>query len=232
MGPRGIIRVQGRIVARAMSPQPSPPSSSSGNPDPAAPPTLAVLDAWRAGDERAFAALHTRFGPLLRRRIARHPSWASLKNHWQIDDAVQQFWKNALPALRTKFQHNGPGSLEAYLGRISDDTVTSLLREHLAQKRGRGGAKPLPTDFETATPKPGATAPESPTGHARASELRRIAREVCSEREMEIWELTELQGYTSEEVALATGGTAEAVRGVKHRAKAKIIARLRPAPDE
>jgi DNA-directed RNA polymerase specialized sigma24 family protein len=203
---------------------PSPPSP--GNHDPTPPPTLAFLDAWKAGDEQAFVALHTRFSPLLRRRIARHQSWTSLKNHWQLEDALQQLWRNALPALRTKFQHNGPGSLEAYLGRISDDTVTSLLREHLAQKRGRGGAKPLPTDFETATPKPGATAPESPTGHARASELRRIAGEVCSERELEIWELLELQGYTSEEVALATGDTAEAVRGVKHRAKAKISARL------
>lgn len=200
------------------------PSSPAGDPTP--PPTFAYLDAWRAGDEQAFANLHSRFSPLLRRRVARHPSWPSLKGHWQVDDAVQQIWKNALPALRSKFQHNGPGSLEAYLGRIGDDTVTSMLREHLAQKRGRGGAKPLPTDFDSATPKPGAAAPESPTGHARASELRTIAREVCNERELEIWELTELQGYTSEEVGLATGDTPEAVRGVKHRAKAKIISRL------
>lgn len=203
-----------------------PPTDHRTSGCPTPPPTLAFLDAWKAGDERAFATLHSRFTPLVRRRILRHESWAALKGHWQIEDALQQFWSNALPALRTKFQHNGPGSLEAYLGRISDDTVTSLLRAHLAQKRGKGGAKPLPTDFDSASPKPGATSPESPTGHARASELRTIAREVCNDRELEIWELIELEGYTSEEVALATHETAEAIRGVKHRAKAKIIARL------
>lgn len=204
-------------------PHRSRPDEPQGSP---APPTLAYLDAWKNGDERAFAALHERFTPLLRRRVQRHDAWATLKGHCQIEDALQQLWNNALPALRTKFQHNGPGSLEAYLGRITDDTLTSLLRAHLAQKRGRGGAKPLPTDFDSASPKPGAAAPESPTGHARASEFARLAHEVLSEREHEAWELVELMSFTSDEAALALGTTASAVRGLLLRARTKLIARL------
>lgn len=204
------------------SPASPPPAGAPDSP----PPTLTYVEAWRAGDERAFAALHARFTPLLRRRVLRHASWPALKARHQVEDVVQQLWNNALPGLRDRFEDQGRGSLEAYLGRICDDTVVSLLREQLALKRGKGGARRLATEFDTATPKPGATAPESPTGHARASELRNIANEVCNERELEIWELIEVEGYTSEEVALATGDTAEAVRGVKHRAKAKIIARM------
>ncbi|MBX3465195.1 MAG: sigma-70 family RNA polymerase sigma factor [Planctomycetes bacterium] len=205
---------------------PSPTPSPAGQPDPTPPPTRAYLDAWKAGNEQSFAGLQGRFTPLLRRRIRRHPSWPALKDHWQVDDALQQLWTNALPALRTKFQHNGPGSLEAYLGRICDDTVTSLVRSHLAQKRGRGGPRPLPTDFDAAAPKPGAAAPVSPTSEARASEFAQLARAVLTDREHEAWELVELQGFTSEEAAVALDASAAAVRGLLLRARARLIARL------
>ena len=190
-------------------------------------PTRVQFDRWRAGDEAAFAALHSRFTPLLRVRVRRHPAWSVLKHHLQIEDVLQALWARAIPAVRDRFRDAGPGSLLAYLGTIADREMHDLARQGLTKKRGRGAVRSLPTGFERAGGSALPTsAPETPTGHARATELARLARELLTGREHEAWDLVELQGYSSDEAGLAMGSTGAAVRGLVLRSRTKLALRL------
>ncbi|HEX5051941.1 MAG TPA: sigma-70 family RNA polymerase sigma factor [Planctomycetota bacterium] len=194
-------------------------------------PTRIPFERWRNGDDEAFAALHTRFTPLLRARIRRHRAWPLLANHFEADDVLQEIWARAVPAAKSSFCHNGEGSLLAFLSRVADREVIDLARRHRAQKRGRGGPASLATGFDAPdATRPGRPAPTTPTGHARLSELRAMARTLLSDREHEAWDLVEIQQYSAEEAAIALQCSASAVRGLLLRARAKLVACLSDVP--
>lgn len=205
-----------------------PPSEPKPHPepDPAAPTTHTWLARWREGDAHAFEVLEARYRRLLEARIRRAPSWESLSRHCTIDDVLQEFWAEAIDAMRNRFIDAGTGSLLGYLLTIADRTVVDLARSRSAKKRGSDRERSLPAGFDTATPKVGCAPQESPTGRARTNELRQLARRVLNARELEVWELVEWEGFSAEEVALALHESSEAIRSVKHRAKAKLITSL------
>jgi RNA polymerase sigma factor (sigma-70 family) len=194
-------------------------------------PTAAQLQRWRAGDDSAFAALHDRFAPLLRARVRRNPAWSIVQARLQLDDVLQEIWMRATPAVRRRFADFGSGSLLAFLGTIADRAVVSLARTFHARKRGQRVERVRVTDFEVdAGVQPGHSPPESPTSRARLREIVRIAREELGEREFEAWDLVELQHYSPEEVGLAMGCTASAVRGLLLRSRSKLVSRLGRKP--
>jgi RNA polymerase sigma factor (sigma-70 family) len=196
--------------------------------------TLAHVEHWRAGDPDAFAALHEHFAPLLRARVRRSRVWPMLEDHHQVEDIVQEIWVRGLPAAQRSFHHEGPGSFLAFLGKIADRTMIDLVRALRAGKRGKGqGARTLRTEWEPqAGHLPGHAAVETPTSHARSSELLQIAETELSEREREAWQMVELEGYSAEEAGLALRCSGSAVRGLLLRSRAKLVARLveRPRP--
>lgn len=191
-------------------------------------PTRVPFERWRNGDDAAFAHLHLRLTPLLRARIRRNRAWPLLAAHWDLDDVLQEVWARALPAARTTFEDEGRGSLLAFLGAIADREVFDLARRHTAKKRGNGGPQHLATDFDAPdAARHGRSAPETPSGIAKANELTDLARAVLSERELAAWELVEMQGYSPDEAALALRcKSGSAVRGLMLRARAKLASAL------
>jgi RNA polymerase sigma factor (sigma-70 family) len=190
-------------------------------------PTHVPLDRWRSGDESAFAVLHARFAPLLRVRVRRHRVWPMLARRLELDDVVQELWARAMPAVRTQFRSDGPGSLHAFLGRVCDRLVVDIARRLYAQKRDERAARDLGTGFDVVDgARPGRSAPVTPTGHARFAELTSIARASLSEREFEAWRLVELEQFSSDEAAFAMRCSGAAVRGLLLRARTKLVARL------
>jgi RNA polymerase sigma factor (sigma-70 family) len=177
---------------------------------------------WQAGDDAAFEALYLRFAPLLARRVQRHRSWSLLRRHHQVDDVVQAVWERVIPAARHVFTPSGPGSFLAFLGTLADRTIVDLSRWEGAAKRGEGA----PIQGLDGPAGGRAAACESPTSHARASEIRALAQRILNEREREVWELVEADGYSLEETGLALECSASAARGVYFRARRKLILAL------
>jgi RNA polymerase sigma factor (sigma-70 family) len=214
----------------SLPPLQDPPSHrpASGPPTDAAWQTVAHLDRWRQGDESAFPALHEHFSPLLRARIRRNRVWPMLEDSMQIEDVAQEIWARVIPSSETGFRDAGPGSFLAFLGKIADRTMVDLVRGLRAGKRGGGRtARSLETAIEhRASPSPGRSGIETPTSHARSSELLQIAEHELSERELTAWELVEIDGYSADEAGLAMRCSGSAIRGLLLRSRARLIARL------
>jgi RNA polymerase sigma factor (sigma-70 family) len=190
-------------------------------------PTHVPLERWRKGDESAFAVLHARFAPLLRMRVRRHRVWPMLARRIDLDDVLQELWARVMPAVRTQFRHDGPGTLYAFLGRVCDRLVVDIARRMYAQKRGERATRELGTVVDVADgARPGRSAPLTPTGHARFAELVNIARESLSDREFDAWRLVEMEQFSSDEAALAMRCSGAAVRGLMLRARSKLVVRL------
>lgn len=205
------------------------PAASSNEGGPNAVPrtgTAAEYERWRAGDDGGFEALHSRLSPLLTARIRSHRAWRRLAGVADLDDVLQETWRRALPSALQRFQDRGPGALRALLAKAADRTVVDMLRRSTAKRRGPGQCVEL-QDESLGQHMPGRPRTATPTSQARATELEETAQRLLSPREIEVWELVELQGYTREEAAFATRTTASAVRGLLLRARTKLIAHLR-----
>ncbi len=193
-------------------------------------PTVIQLERWRNADEGAFAALCDRLTPLLRARVRRNSCWPVLSRRYQLDDVVQELWGRSLDAMRNKFESVGRGALLGYLGTILDRQITDLARSQDAQKRGSRLERRLPTRFGAPDRGgPRRSAPSTPTSHARVQEILDLAGEELDDLQREAWELTDLHGYTSAEAGLALDITANAVRGLVNRARAKLAVRMEQA---
>lgn len=183
---------------------------------------------WQAGDVTAFELLHRRFAPLLAARVTHSKIWPMLRGRFSVDDVVQEVWTRVVPAVKRSFTPAGPNSFLAFLATVADRTMVDLARRQSASKRGEGenvGRLDTSCEREGARP-PGAGIPETPTSSARRTELEEIARVELSERELQAWELVELQGYSAGEAALALACSDSAVRGLLLRARARLVRRL------
>jgi len=183
---------------------------------------------WQAGDDSAFETLYQRFAPLLTKRVRRNRLWSVLEAKIQAEDIVQEIWARVVPAAQKSFTPSGPGSFLAFLGTITDRTMVDLLRSATAEKRGSSeSARSLDTHCERHGQRlPGLAGAETPTSRARISELEDVARQILTERELEAWELVELQDYSAGEAGLAMDCSGSAVRGLLLRARAKLILTL------
>ncbi|GAB4153114.1 MAG: hypothetical protein Fur0037_21920 [Planctomycetota bacterium] len=115
--------------------------------------------------------------------------------------------------------------------KICDCTLKDLARKAGADKRGGGRCEDhLKTDCgDLVAARVNQGEQETPTGHARRSELMDIAHRVLSADEYEAWYLVGVLGCTSEEAAdrlNQPGRSASAVRGMVARARAKIVSWL------
>ena len=190
-------------------------------------PTEFHLERWKGGDEAAFAAIESQLTPRLRVRIQQNPAWPLLERQFEIDDVLQDFWTHAVPAARKTFKHLGPGSLLGFLGEILDRKIVDLVRRMTAKKRGRGVVDRLATGFDAPDRGSfGRSAPETPTGNARFSELVERARALLTPDEFDLWYRIEIQSQSSHEVAASAGRTSSAVRSTLMRSRAKIAAAL------
>lgn len=171
--------------------------------------------------------MHRRFAPLLAARVRRSKLWPALEPRYQLDDVVQEVWARVIPVARKSFRPSGAGSFLAFLGTLCDRCMVDLARRGTARKRGEGEqphSLDARSDGKDATPAGGRS--ETPTSHARCSELEEIARTVLGERELAAWEQVELQDYTAPEAGLALDCSDAAVRGLLLRARAKLVLRL------
>lgn len=205
--------------------QDDPPTDGSHN-------TQVQVERWIAGDQGAFEVLYTRFAPLLASRIRRNAIWSNLRARVQAEDIAQEAWAKVVRSGLDAYTPQGPGSFLAYLARITDNTIIDTVRRLHAAKRGEGREHvELAPEDEGRTPQAWSTT-ESPTSAARRSEIEELARRVLTQREFAVWELVELQDYTSDEAGFAVDATSSAVRGLLMRARTKLIAALRSeSPD-
>jgi len=142
------------------------------------------------------------------------------------EDVVQEvFWRALASGMLRRFEDRGHGSLEAALCRILERTMIDVARRMRAEKRGGSharlelGTKDENHDGIDRLP----SADTTPTGSVRARELVELAGRVLDVREIQVWELIQLEGLDSVEVGERLGISASAVRGVLFRAQSKLV---------
>jgi len=192
--------------------------------------TACHVTRWQAGDERAFDALHRHFTPLLREGVRHNKWWRLFALRCDVDDVVQEIWSRVLREdTKQSFASRDTGSFLAWLGVVAHNTLNDLGRKEIAQKRGEGAAsEPLAEESDArAVVMPGLRPAPTASSSARVAELDAIAQEELSEDEYLAWILVDVRGYTSEEAGtLAMGRSGASVRGLRRRARAKLVRRL------
>jgi RNA polymerase sigma factor (sigma-70 family) len=192
-------------------------------------------------DERAWGEFVRRFGPRLRSGIAR-----MLRRHDQsatreaIDDLVQDVYCRLLERGADSFRGDNEGEVTNYLARVCESVVVDRLRGRSAQKRG-GGTLFVDLDgghgaLESLVPD-GDTSPEMRCLHR---ELRSLLLDGCRllyegpwpERNLTIFELAVLDGWTSREIAegFDWGLKVGSIDSVVHRQRRKLKRRGLEAP--
>ncbi len=185
------------------------------------------VERWLDGDRQALGTLWKRFTPLVLSRIRHHSSWSSVQN-LSVEDAAQEVWTKILAAPENAFTPAGEGSFVAWLGKVTDSTVTDLVRRGTALKRGAGArAEVLDTRAKgMVCNMPGQNQELGPAASARVAEFEAIAGEVLGERERLAWTWVAILGLTTEEAAFGLGTTSGAVRNLLRRSRVKLADKL------
>ena len=186
-----------------------------------------LLSRWRAGDADAGERLCERFHADVERRVRRSSLWAVLRQRYESADLVQDFWIEYLRKPEA-FEHRGEGSFASWLATVVHHRLVHLYRQGNARKNGGGEVLDvLGGDLEPrARPLPGRSEQPTPTSAARISELGEVAARLLSPEELLVWDLCDVQGFTSVEVAGSLERSDAGVRGVLHRARKKLAAAL------
>ncbi len=189
--------------------------------------TAFELGRWKAGDEAGFEALHERFAGLLAVRVRGHRAWPLLQARHQVQDLVQEVWGQVVEDTRRSFTPRGAGSFLAWLASLVEHRLIDQTRRDTTLKRG-DGVRPEDLDevlrgSDDVQARPAAV--ETPTGHARRSELEERIAMILGTHELEAWELRQ-QGYSFAEIGFAMRFSESAARGLFGRARQKIIAEL------
>jgi len=195
-------------------------------------PDATLLTALRAGDERAFAELVDRYGPLLMRIARMH-----VRTDAAAEDVVQETWLGVLKGLK---RFEGRSSLKTWLVRIA---------QNRARTRGERDARSVPLSALA-----GAGEDDGPTvdadrfldrGHARwpghwaaaprpwempeerllGRETLEVVREAIAalpERQATVIALRDVEGLSSEEVCDALELSEGNQRVLLHRARARV----------
>lgn len=194
--------------------------------------THRLLDRWRMGDREAERRLFERHRSALMERVVR-ATWMRGLHKWSTpEDLVDEVFLRALASgLLSSFQDPDKGALERALAKMLKDVAVDTYRRHGAQIRGEG-REPLRYDHASeAEPSPLnaqslSTGGATPTSNAREKELLELCETHLNARELEVWRLCEVRGLDSPTAASELGTSAEAVRGVRHRARKKMRALL------
>jgi RNA polymerase sigma-70 factor (ECF subfamily) len=158
-----------------------------------------LVDAARAGDERAFGTLVERHTAKLY-RVALH----MLGNRADAEDCVQDSWLTAWRQLR---RYRADAALGTWLYRIA--TTTALM-----QLRRRRPTAPL----ESAAGMPDPSPAGDPSRSAESTAVRRALLQLTAEHRAVIV-LREFAGLSYDELGAALGLTVPAARSRLHRAR-------------
>lgn len=195
-------------------------------------PDAALLTALHAGDERAFAELVDRYGPLLMRIARMH-----VRTDAAAEDVVQETWLGVLRGLE---RFEGRSSLKTWLVRIAQNRARtrgerdarSVPLSSLAGAREEDGpAVDADRFLDQGHPRwPGhwAAAPrrwEMPEERLLGRETLEVVREAIAalpERQAAVIALRDVEGLSSEEVCDALGLSEGNQRVLLHRARARV----------
>jgi RNA polymerase sigma-70 factor (ECF subfamily) len=161
-----------------------------------------LVDAARAGDERAFGTLVERHTGKLY-RVALH----MLGNRADAEDCVQDCWLLAWRQLR---RYRADASLSTWLYRIATTTALMQLRRR----------RPTSTLHEAAA-LPDASPGADPARVAESAAVRRALLQLTAEHRAVIV-LREFAGLSYDELGTALGLTVPAARSRLHRARLNL----------
>jgi RNA polymerase sigma factor (sigma-70 family) len=186
-------------------------------------------------DERAWAELVRRFEPRLRSGIARvlrrleQPASAEV-----VDDLVQDVYCRLLEraGAGSPFRGESEGEVLVYLQRVCESVVVDALRGRFTRKRG-GGARFVDVAADGGSlaevVADGGATPEARCLHRELRTqlldgCRRLLDGPARERNLTIFELAVLDGWTSREIAQAFdwGLRAGSIDSVVHRQRRKL----------
>lgn len=208
----------------ALPPVPEPVK----RPQPDRGPTLAELClAVKAGDERAFEALHRRVGAGVRRMLLQR----SGGREDLVDDLAQRTWQSVFLAMRDGRYDPGRSAITTFVYAVANNAWLSHLRS-FARERGYTGAGPGFVSTGT-MPEPTPVLEDRPEHAAAQAELVQVVRDCLGERSPA--GLTEQErlvvhaiasGETDRGLARRLGLSSSTVNVRKHAAYAKIRAYL------
>jgi len=157
-----------------------------------------LVDLTRAGNDRAFEAIVSRY----RRELLRH--CASILPPERAEDAVQQAFLNAYKAIASG---EAELKLRPWLYRVAHNASINLLRQN------GWNHEQIPEDFDGVV--------QPPQALEQREHIRQVVRNVkdLPERQRDAIVLRELEGRSYEEIAAALGVTDGAVRQLLNRAR-------------
>jgi RNA polymerase sigma-70 factor, ECF subfamily len=190
-----------------------------------------LLEALRAGDERAFAALVDRYGPAMRRlalTFVRTPAVA--------DEVVQETW---LGVLRGIDRFEGRSSFKTWLFRILTNTAKtrgeresrSIPFSSLAGEHGEEGPAVDPDRFfeSGGWASPPASWDELPESRLLSGELRGVIDAAIAglpAAQRAVISLRDVEGWPADEARNVLGISETNQRVLLHRARSKVRAAL------
>jgi len=193
-------------------------------------------------DNRAWGEFVLRFQPRLRANVARALRRLDQRASPEaVDDLVQDVYCRLLERGAEAFRGENEGEVMSYLRRVCDSVVVDQKRCRSTRKRG-GQALFVDLDFDRMAPTElvadGGSSPEDRCLHR---ELRGLLLDGCRllhqgpyrERNLVIFELAVLDGWTSREIAegFDWGIKIGSIDSVVHRQRRKLKRRGLEAPD-
>lgn len=193
--------------------------------------TRELLALYVSGDSQAERRLFESHRARLVRQAASDARMRFLRSFTGEEDLVNETLMRALRSglLGTRFEDRGRGSLRKALYAVLDCVINDECRHHGALKRrANAGAVSFDDEGSDATragamaTSPAANDP-SPTSNARAAELLELCREHLEPHEWKVWQMAEVHGLKSPEIAEKLGLSASAVRGLLFRSRMRLV---------
>lgn len=173
----------------------------------------ALLKKAQAGDTYAQGVFLREMGPHIAGLVRR------LGNRAELDDQLQELFEHLLKVL-PKFEPNGTAKLSTWVFSVSH-------RWLLMQKRKRGLTL-VPLDEAVPLEAQGVR-PEAYTHERQLQALLELAVQKLPEEQRRVFVLAQVHHQPLEAIAQAEGVPLGTVKSRLHRARAELLANLRPA---
>jgi RNA polymerase sigma factor (sigma-70 family) len=184
-------------------------------------------------DDRAWAELVSRFQHRLRARIARALRRVDQRATPElVDDLVQDVYCRLLERGSESFRGENEVEVMSYLRRVCDSVVVDRQRGRTTFKRGAGvrllsldaGAHSLADTLADGGASPEQQCLERELRSVLLDGCRRLDRGPCRARNLAIFELAVLEGWTSPEIAATSrcGLKAGSIDSVVHRQRRRL----------
>ena len=179
--------------------------------------SLSLVQRVKSGDHAAFALLFDKY----KRRLAvliHYKISPELRRFAEVDDILQETWIEAYRDIEN-FTYRKPGSLFTWLSRIADHVIADLARFHGRQKRQPADLIRFRSESNPEGPEPIDTRTPSRVFSENEAVLALIeSLNQLPEQYREVILLSRIEGLMTEEIAVRTGRSKEAVALLLHRA--------------